>query len=276
MPVTELGGAHRHEAVGTSSARDKCLGSGVPTLFLPPSPQRKCDKPGYREQIGEKLGGLPACANPEDTVKIRGEMIARRHSDEALVRLAQAHQGPWADNPFVNEVLQRVRSRISTWCAALLHEEEEAEDCTQDILTRIYQALPDFRGESSFETWVYVICRRRCLEALSQREKRHRLRSTLEIAEELVDQSFEPTESLQRREAAALFQALLESHVTKRESQILHLHHVDGLSMAAITRLLKLANPSGAKAFLVSARRKLRQQITGSRLESLRHALSAD
>jgi hypothetical protein len=37
------------------------------------------------------------------------------------------------------------------------------------------------------------------------------------------------------------------------------LHHVDGVTLPAVTKLLALNNRSGAKAFVVSGMRKLRR-----------------
>ena len=41
------------------------------------------------------------------------------------------------------------------------------------------------------------------------------------------------------------------------EAQVVNLHYYQEVPLDAITRLLDLSNPSGAKAYVVSARRKL-------------------
>ena len=48
------------------------------------------------------------------------------------------------------------------------------------------------------------------------------------------------------------------------EARILHLHFVDGLTLAAIDQLLELGNKSGARAYLVSAKRKLQRSFSAS------------
>ncbi len=45
------------------------------------------------------------------------------------------------------------------------------------------------------------------------------------------------------------------------EAKVITLHYGDELTLEAITRMLRLTNPSGAKAHIVSARRKLRAAI---------------
>jgi hypothetical protein len=45
------------------------------------------------------------------------------------------------------------------------------------------------------------------------------------------------------------------------EARVLYLHYVDGMTLPAITELLALPNLSGAKAFVVSGRRKLERRF---------------
>ena len=39
----------------------------------------------------------------------------------------------------------------------MLHRHADAEDATQEILIKVMKALPHFRGESKFRTWLYRI-----------------------------------------------------------------------------------------------------------------------
>lgn len=52
---------------------------------------------------------------------------------------------------------------------SILRDRAEAEDAVQDVMVRIWRALPQFRGESAVATWVYTITRNRCLTMLKQR-----------------------------------------------------------------------------------------------------------
>jgi RNA polymerase sigma-70 factor, ECF subfamily len=42
-------------------------------------------------------------------------------------------------------------------CMGFVHNKEDAEDITQDVLVNVYQSLPSFRGNAEFSTWVYRI-----------------------------------------------------------------------------------------------------------------------
>src|SRR5512146_801114 len=70
------------------------------------------------------------------------ELLAAAQSGnrEALERLLVNHQ-PWIFNIAVR----------------MLRGPQDAEDATQDILIKVLQGLPSFRGESKFSTWLYRI-----------------------------------------------------------------------------------------------------------------------
>ncbi len=59
------------------------------------------------------------------------------------------------------DALECLLSRHQPWILNLairmLYHRDDAEDATQDILIKILKALPGFRGESRFRTWLYRI-----------------------------------------------------------------------------------------------------------------------
>ncbi len=44
--------------------------------------------------------------------------------------------------------------RITRFVFALLRDASEADGIAQDVFVKAFRALPDFKGESSFETWI--------------------------------------------------------------------------------------------------------------------------
>lgn len=52
---------------------------------------------------------------------------------------------------------------------SILGDRAAAEDAVQDVMIRIWRALPQFRGDASISTWIYSITRNRCLTVLKQR-----------------------------------------------------------------------------------------------------------
>jgi hypothetical protein len=51
---------------------------------------------------------------------------------------------------------------------------------------------------------------------------------------------------------------MMAKELTPVEAQVMMLHFGEDMPLAAISRLLKMENASGAKAYVVSAKRKLK------------------
>ncbi len=72
--------------------------------------------------------------------------------DEELVSGAQSGN---------REALERLFSRHQAWifnlALRMLWHHPDAEDATQDVLIKAFEALPTFRGHSKFRTWLYRI-----------------------------------------------------------------------------------------------------------------------
>jgi hypothetical protein len=77
--------------------------------------------------------------------------------------------------------------------------------------------------------------------------------------------------ALERTQSFQHILRFLGSILTPMEVRVLTLHYVHDLTVPAITRRLMLSNPSGAKAYIVSAHRKLKvlaQNYNQSRYET--------
>jgi RNA polymerase sigma-70 factor, ECF subfamily len=54
-------------------------------------------------------------------------------------------------------LVDKYQSMIFRTCMGFLHNQEDAEDLTQEIFIQVYQSLSKFKGESAFSTWIYRI-----------------------------------------------------------------------------------------------------------------------
>jgi len=53
----------------------------------------------------------------------------------------------------------------------MLQNRDEAEEMTQDVFVKVYEALPSFRFEYRFYSWLYRICINHALSHLKSRKK---------------------------------------------------------------------------------------------------------
>ena len=72
--------------------------------------------------------------------------------DETLV--AQAANG---DREAFDELVRRYQSRMFQLVRILTSGDTDAEDLVQDTFVRAYRAVGQFRGDSTFRTWLHRI-----------------------------------------------------------------------------------------------------------------------
>src|SRR5687768_9255231 len=83
--------------------------------------------------------------------------------DEQLVRKAQR-----GDRDAFGRLVEAHRNRLYTLAVRELGSAADADDAVQEALIRAWRALPRFRAEASFSTWIYRIC----LNAISDQRAR--------------------------------------------------------------------------------------------------------
>lgn len=79
-------------------------------------------------------------------------MISSSENDQQLVRLAQDGSAEAFD-----ALVSRYRRQLIRQVLPLVRDNSEAEDIVQDALVSAFSSLRNFRGDSSFFTWLYRI-----------------------------------------------------------------------------------------------------------------------
>src|SRR5262245_23913517 len=180
-------------------------------------------------------------------------------SDEELV--AQYRLAPDSDRSrrLLDELFRRHRARVIAWCYRLTGDRNLAPDLAHDVFVKAYASLDQFRRAAKFTTWLYVIAHNRCRD-----EQRARAARPREEPEDAVME--EPSElnsalaALEIREARHMVRSLMEA-LDETEKHVMILHYGQGMRLDAITAALGLTNVSGAKAYIVSAKRKLNAAV---------------
>jgi RNA polymerase sigma-70 factor (ECF subfamily) len=166
--------------------------------------------------------------------------------DEALVE--RARRGD--HDAFASLVEQRLE-RIFRTASAILRNEADARDVTQETLVSAWTNLPRLREASRFDAWLHRALVNRCRDALRRRGR----------VREIQIESLDATVGERDRgdaDVAAVNAALDRLSVAQRE--ILVLHHLDGLPVADIAH--QLGVPVGtAKWRLHAARTALERAL---------------
>jgi RNA polymerase sigma-70 factor (ECF subfamily) len=171
-----------------------------------------------------------------------------------LVTPNRKEAGVW-----IQELFRRNYAKVVSWCLRFAGDREEARDLAQAIFAKAYRQFDSFRGDSKFSTWLYAITRSECMNFLQARKGRP-APAGLDELEHLAGGA-SPEQTLELEGSAQVVRALLEQALDDREREVFTLHYRDDLPLETITRLLGLSNRSGAKAYVVSARRKLARAV---------------
>jgi RNA polymerase sigma-70 factor (ECF subfamily) len=186
---------------------------------------------------------------------------------EYLLNLVSQARG--GDDGAFEALVKHYQSRIYNHVARMAQDAFEAEDLTQETFLRAYQALPRFRGESSFPTWLYRIASNLAIDA--SRRRRLRQVQTISYDEPLDDQEYalarDLVDDFSRTPGEEMASSALRLQVWSAIAElpeklrpVVILYDLQGLSYNEIARLLG-CRLGTVKSRLFNARCQLRDKL---------------
>ena len=164
-------------------------------------------------------------------------------------------------------LVERYRNKILNYVARYCGSTTDAEDLTQEVFIKAYLAIKKFRGQCSFQTWLFQIANNVCVDRF-RRTRRERVAYSLddpvetdegEVEREIPDWSWDPQAVAESRELQARVQKALSGMSEKLRSVIV-LHDLEGLRYEEIAEILQI--PLGTvKSRLFNARIELRNRL---------------
>jgi len=193
---------------------------------------------------------------------------------EAAAVVERAKAEKWSDEEVVARVLQgetalfeiimrRYNQRLFRVALAILRDEAEAEDVTQDAYVRAYQHLNQFAGRSAFSTWLTRIAVHEALARAGRRRQLEGLEGMVmlkgENSRELTSRLASPEQQASIGEISKLLEtAILSLPETYRT--VLMLRDVEEMSTAETASALNLTEEN-VKVRLHRARVLLRREL---------------
>ena len=173
-------------------------------------------------------------------------------NDEVLIILV--HQG---EHAAFRVLVERYQERIRNLIYSIFHEPGIVDDLSQEVFIKAYEALHQFRFQSSFYTWVYRIAVNKSRDELRKRKVRRwfSLQSLLESSDKELGAKIvaEP----QDNELQDLLGAALKSLPEKHRIAVV-LKDVDGFSYEEIAEIME-CEIGTVKSRLSRARAMLRE-----------------
>lgn len=155
------------------------------------------------------------------------------------------------------DIVKNYSTVVFNHCLKMIKNREDAEELTQDIFIKIYNGLPDFRGESQLKTWIYRITVNTCITKLNSRHFNVNHNHTSELNENISDLFNCPEQNLIKGEDKSKLEKAL-SVLPVEYRQILFLFYIEELSYKEIGEILEF--PIGTICTkLYRARKRLRE-----------------
>lgn len=179
-----------------------------------------------------KEGNIYIMPEDQNTAKQKIEDL-RLLTDEALI--SEFQKG----NKNVYRILvERYQERIRNLLYSIFHERDLIDDLAQEVFIKAYQALPRFRFEASFYTWLYRIAINKSRDEM-RRKKLRRFFSFQNLDEGLEKEIGElvavPPENRDAQEIVALG---LKTLPEKFRTAVV-LKDIEGLSYEEIAKIMK-------------------------------------
>lgn len=159
------------------------------------------------------------------------------------------------DRAAFEELVRSTHRRVYTLAFRVVGDRNEAEDVAQEAYLRVYRGLPGFRGDSSFDTWLYRITAN---AAASHLRRRRRFGDVLDDPEDVVQVPDEASPDPVDRDE--IQRALFALPVAQRA--VLVMRDAYGFSIAEIAEDLGLSE-GAVKVRIHRARRRLKELVYG-------------
>jgi RNA polymerase sigma-70 factor, ECF subfamily len=168
--------------------------------------------------------------------------------DNELVKLART-----GDGGAIRTLYQRHARRVFAVVRRMAGDDALAEDWSQEAWVRVIRALPTFRGESQFSTWLHRIAVNSALHGRRSRERKAGRETVMDDSH-----AARPTGG------DALLKLKLERAMERLPDgmrRVLVLHDVEGYTHEEIGEMLGV-NPGTCKSQLFKARAKMRNLLS--------------
>ena len=176
------------------------------------------------------------------------DLDARTRADEADVARARA-----GDTAAFAALVRRHQDRVFGFILRMLDTRDEAMELTQDVFVKAWPALPGWRPEARFSTWLLQIARNAALDQL--RRRRLIQFAPLDDGMDVADTAPGPEARYASRQRQALLENALQQ-IAAEHREILLLREVEDLSYGELAAVLGIAEGT-VKSRLARARAAL-------------------
>ena len=155
-------------------------------------------------------------------------------------------------------LMRRYQERVYWVARRIVGSHDDADDIVQETFVKAYLALGEFRGDSSFFTWIYRIAVNLSLNALRKRQVLNYLHES-ELLSRILSSSEDPEKDLENSETESALQRAVAT-LPEKQKAVFVMRFFDEMPYEEIGRVLK-TSVGGLKANYFHALRKVREYM---------------
>jgi len=184
------------------------------------------------------------------------------HEEEReLILLAQR-----GDRRAFEDLVYRYDRKVLAIAASYTNNLDDAKDVYQEVFLRVFKALPKFRFDSRFSTWLYRIVVNVCLTHQARRKSREA--DSLDYIEDDESQSLlEKQASDERSSHEKAYDGEVARHIamamktlSPQQRLVFTLRHYEGYKLREIAAMMNCAEGT-VKKYLFTATERLRDNL---------------
>lgn len=160
------------------------------------------------------------------------------NTDAELVKRAQS-----GDSRAFDLLFERYKHRIHSLVGRFVDNYEDCEEVVQESFLKVYKALPRFRGESQFYTWLYRIATNTAKNFLAARSRRPAKSDVIIEDHDTIDQlsSLHETDNPENLLESAELEQIIKKAIQELEPELksaVTLREYAGLSYEQIAEIM--------------------------------------
>ena len=156
--------------------------------------------------------------------------------------------------------------KVYNLCLSLLHNQEDAEDATQEVFASVFSSINKFKGDSKLSTWIYRISVNKCKEIIRKKSRKKRFGFLVPL-ENIETNSPNHTQAnfihpgieLENQERAAILFGAINS-LPENQKIAFSMHKLEGIPYDEIAAIMGLSLPS-VESLIFRAKQNLRTKL---------------
>ena len=169
-----------------------------------------------------------------------------------------AHRARIGDTAAFAELVALLHPLVFRWALTFARDVDEADEITQETFVLVHRKLDQFRGDSAFEGWAYLITRRVALQRQRKARRRRWLSQASPPSGEMVYQT-DPGARVDRQRITDYIRHFF-TELPARQREVFDLVDLQGHDPAEVADMIGL-KAATVRASLFKARASLRARI---------------